>query len=407
MLQLFEEIEWFLNVHCSEVLSKNNVKFYRVYKNHHQGDYKCIIRNNMKSLDTTLELFDKCLMDIRPLWKNYLKFLITDGKVCVFFNRTLCFLHGLKNVIDLGELYGSNNLYPKIFMVNVDTTSKLNSLTNLRAKTVADILQKLLSSCGGTIVQNIDNESLNARPNYNIIISQNNHKNTNDDSIIFIQVGSVLNIADGQTITTDEYFKLRTEEIDSMCDYKLEINNVTTNREDLVKTTVVFDLVQSNIHKTMSLNLYSENPDIKTSCKGALFVMYNYVRLVALLEKFDYLVSCKKYSPLPSMDEIDFSLLSEDREWALMFDYILYWPTVIKQSLENFKDGKPKIHNICKFLMGLSSYFSVYYHHTRILTDSRPHLMSLIYARIYFLKAIAQVYKNALNLLQLRPLIKM
>lgn len=56
-----------------------------------------------------------------------------------------------------------------------------------------------------------------------------------------------------------------------MCDHKLEINSATNNKEDLVTATIFFDLIQSNIHKTMTLHLGNHKPDMKTSCKGWFF----------------------------------------------------------------------------------------------------------------------------------------
>lgn len=53
-----------------------------------------------------------------------------------------------------------------------------------------------------------------------------------------------------------------------------------------------------------------------------------------------------------------------------MYDYVLYWPTIVKQSLNYLEEGQPKLHTIFRFLMHFSSEFSIYYHRTRILTVS-------------------------------------
>lgn len=45
--------------------------------------------------------------------------------------------------------------------------------------------------------------------------------------------------------------------------------------------------------------------------EGASFILYNCARLATLFKEFDKRVESKLYPPLPALEQIDFSLLSE------------------------------------------------------------------------------------------------
>lgn len=58
-------------------------------------------------------------------------------------------------------------------------------------------------------------------------------------------------------------------------------------------------------------------------------------------------------------------------------------------------------------LSNLSAWFSVYYHRVKILTDNLPQLMSVMYARIYLLKALRNIFLKSLMILEIEPLNEM
>ncbi|KAG8272924.1 DALR anticodon-binding domain-containing protein 3 [Homalodisca vitripennis] len=129
---------------------------------------------------------------------------------------------------------------------------------------------------------------------------------------------------------------------------------------------------------------------------GAPFVLYNYARLSAILEKFDYCVAESMFRPLPSLDDINYSLFTEEDEWSLVFDLLAEWPAVVTEC-QNLT--RPGLHRLTGFLSTLASIFSVYYRHTRVLNEGLPHMVPLMEARIHLLLAIRQVFLNAFSLL--------
>ena len=71
----------------------------------------------------------------------------------------------------------------------------------------------------------------------------------------------------------------------------------------------------------------------------------------------------------PSLYFINIIFLSQD-EWQIMFDLILYWPSILKKSIIDIKSGRPKLHLIFDFLKKIATNFSQYYHRTKVLVVS-------------------------------------
>ncbi len=59
---------------------------------------------------------------------------------------------------------------------------------------------------------------------------------------------------------------------------------------------------------------------------------------------------------------------SFQEEWILLFNYVLAFPTLIGQTIGEFHKSTFSLHNLCIFLSGLASTFSIYYARIRILT---------------------------------------
>ncbi|KAK2165327.1 hypothetical protein LSH36_52g09055 [Paralvinella palmiformis] len=142
--------------------------------------------------------------------------------------------------------------------------------------------------------------------------------------------------------------------------------------------------------------------------RGGVFVMYNYARLSNLFRKFETAVHEGFYQPLPDVSTLDFSLLREEQEWELMFNYVLVYPSLVQNCIEMLRNNKSKAvihtHKVCQFLQDLSRALSSYYSHFHVLGEPHDHLLPVMYCRIYLLKSIQQVMHNALSLLSITPI---
>ncbi len=150
----------------------------------------------------------------------------------------------------------------------------------------------------------------------------------------------------------------------------------------------------------------SESSSVQS--RPGVFMLYNCARLTTLLQKYDDEVKKGVYPPLPDVASVDFSLLTRKEEWCLLCQYLMSYPDLLKDSVSDLKSAshKPNLHThrVCQFLHGLSRETSVYYHHVHILGESLPHLLPLMFARLWLLKGIHQVMLNALGMLGIQPL---
>ncbi|XP_042239036.1 uncharacterized protein LOC121877368 isoform X1 [Homarus americanus] len=132
------------------------------------------------------------------------------------------------------------------------------------------------------------------------------------------------------------------------------------------------------------------------------FILYNYARLSMIFESFEEYVKKEFVSPLPPTDEVDFSLLRHDEEWILVWMYILRWPEIVEEVALSIVNGcrKLKTASVTRFLHSLAHRFSAYYSRYHVLvSEPLPHLVPLMYARLYLFKAVHLVMTICFNLL--------
>jgi len=136
------------------------------------------------------------------------------------------------------------------------------------------------------------------------------------------------------------------------------------------------------------------------------FLLYNAVRFKSLFRKFESGVAKGEYSPLPPIDQIDFSLLDEQSEWNMLLEFILPFPNLIDQIACPGFPAAPQLpefatNKLCDFCMNLVNKFSSYFALVRILTTDKEQ-MPTMFARIYFCKALQTVLDNALDILTMK-----
>lgn len=60
---------------------------------------------------------ERLITEKKPLWKNYLKFSLIEGRASIFLDRTLCFANGIKIVQELGQNFGSNKVTEEVILI--------------------------------------------------------------------------------------------------------------------------------------------------------------------------------------------------------------------------------------------------------------------------------------------------
>ncbi|GLH00257.1 Protein of unknown function [Gryllus bimaculatus] len=137
----------------------------------------------------------------------------------------------------------------------------------------------------------------------------------------------------------------------------------------------------------------------------AHFILYNCARLSAIQEKYEKKCSENIYPSLVPLESVDLSLLTKEEEWDLLTNYLLMYPHVLQSTIEFIDKGKPLPNLLCQFLFSLCGCYSSYYRRVRVLTESRDHLLPVMFARLYLIKAVECVIHNALRLLGIEPFV--
>ncbi|XP_039283445.1 DALR anticodon-binding domain-containing protein 3 [Nilaparvata lugens] len=199
-------------------------------------------------------------------------------------------------------------------------------------------------------------------------------------------------------MTADDYF-LRTERMMKLKDDM----NFSLGKEDdrkIVDAVLRFELLMTKLSQPVKLSNQTDR------IKGAVYIMYNFVRLKAILNQFESNVTSGIYPPVPPFHQIDFQQLACEEEWHIMFCYLFDWPQVVRTACESLS-SKCHIHTIFMFLAKLSTNFSSYYAKERILTENREQLLPVMFARICLMKAIVRVMENAFTIVGISPLSRM
>lgn len=175
----------------------------------------------------------------------------------------------------------------------------------------------------------------------------------------------------------------------------------------LTKAAVVFEMLSTVCRQEVKICRASDvSSDEHLDYKGGVFVMYNFARLSTLFLHFEEAVAKGTYPALVEFDSVDFSLLQQEEEWGLLFNYVLLYPDILKGTVEDSAEStfhSIHTHKICQFLLSLSSSLSIYYSKTHILCEPRPHLMPLMFARLYLMKGIQKIILNCFGLLGIEP----
>uniref|UniRef100_S4RX96 DALR anticodon binding domain containing 3 n=1 Tax=Petromyzon marinus TaxID=7757 RepID=S4RX96_PETMA len=178
----------------------------------------------------------------------------------------------------------------------------------------------------------------------------------------------------------------------------------------MTAATVKFELLSSAHRSTLPLEL-GEGAERASAARGrrsGTFVMYNSARLSTLFQNYRTAVKQGMYPKFPEVSSLDFSLLNEEEEWRLLYNYIVPFGELLSRSshLEPARGIHATAHTdvLYKFLVELSMDFSSYYNRVRVLSEPVPHLSGIMFARLRLLERLQEVMHAAMSALGLPPL---
>ncbi|KAI5631483.1 DALR anticodon binding domain-containing protein [Phthorimaea operculella] len=274
------------------------------------------------------------------------------------------------------------------------------SITSLRLKYLTNSIQNLYL---------LDSECKKRKPD--ILISSKSSSKSDDGYMILC--GTVLNSKTGakeSNLTGEDFIKLRQNEMTLIAQHKYGVRVATDTKwkefiAHLGESAAIFELLQTKASSAVKINF--DHPTAGSS-KGASFVLYNCARLETIIKTYNEKVEEGLYPPLPEIKDVDLSLLTQEDEWILVFNYILGLPSLINNCIEiNEKSCEFRPHLICSFLSSMVRVFSQYYRKVRILTEPRKHLLPVIFARMHMLIVLNDTLKTCLRILNIKSVSQM
>ncbi|CAN0221014.1 unnamed protein product [Lampetra fluviatilis] len=229
-----------------------------------------------------------------------------------------------------------------------------------------------------------------------------------------VVVGSVKTGEGTLQVNALEYLRLRRAQMKEASVMKYGNSVQGPEWEEIIDVmtaaTVKFELLSSAHRSTLPLEL-SEGAERASAARGrrsGTFVMYNAARLSTLFHNYRMAVKRGMYPTFPEVTSLDFSLLNEEEEWRLLYNYIVPFGELLSRSshLEPARGIHATAHTdvLYKFLVELSMDFSSYYNRVRVLSEPVPHLSGIMFARLRLLERLQEVMHAAMAALGLPPL---
>ncbi|XP_065203118.1 DALR anticodon-binding domain-containing protein 3 [Planococcus citri] len=320
---------------------------------------------------------------------------IEKNRILVSLDRKETFTRCIQQINSMSSDYGHCSQFSKeeiCFICDRETSS--DDLTNFRVNYLVEIAKNLTSAIGFDVMENDESDQ-------KLYFTHKSNSSVDRSQYRLVLCGVVKNAETKMketSITVPEYRRIKNKiMIEEMKDRDKLLLHVT---ELLTDALLKFNLLHVKINSPVLMNL---NPLLEDFDGTAVFIMYNYSRLNAIIHEYEERVQKKCYPPLPSVDSVDFGLLKEEKEWIILFNFLLQFPNVVLNAGKDIKKGQFSPYILYNFLHNMSRTVSSYYRSTKILLYNRPQLLPLIVARMYLIKAVHQVFTNGLNLLGIKP----
>lgn len=142
-------------------------------------------------------------------------------------------------------------------------------------------------------------------------------------------------------------------------------------------------------------------------------VLYNYTRIKQILLKYEEAVKEKCYPKLPSLSDVNFSLINSHQELSLIdLMWMSYDCKSQHLSVSFNEDDSLNIKHFCpskvvSYLEKLSNSVSSFYKNNHVLVQNLPHQIPLLHARVYLLKCCLKIFEYFFYLLLITPMDQM
>nr|XP_033322398.1 DALR anticodon-binding domain-containing protein 3-like [Megalopta genalis] len=334
------------------------------------------------------------------------KYFLQKERICLFLQRVPILQYSIRTVIERKHDYGRRSPVNKICSLRTQQ-DKESELTTARLNLIQIVTKNILDLHGCKISK----EDADLK-----VVFTSKSQGKMEDSSKRCVCGIVKNSkSNGKEtlLTYEEYIENKINELKVLNDqrnsemYEKDIGADEQFLENLAKATTTFELLSVKPSRAVFIGYKAAADRTTTNTKGAPFVLYNATRIAAIIEKYNNKRLAGEYPDLPDISDVNFSLLDQEEEWELVYNFIIGYQEIIKDCIkyEPVFQTNPQI--LCIFLSRMCHKFSVYYRRIRILTEAYDHLIPTMTARLFMLYALQIVIQNALTLMDIVPVSRM
>ncbi|KAJ8686945.1 hypothetical protein QAD02_022739 [Eretmocerus hayati] len=362
----------------------------------------CKYKNPSLHSDLILEIFKQNITQLLEqicATPKSLQFTISLSQnfVLLNFKRQVASYLAIKTAIDHGPLYGSVHGCNKIYKLHIDYDDE-SVTTNMRLNLLKTVSVNLLK-CQGYLVQ--DEEC-----NENYVYTIKSEGSTAEGYKRYL-CGAVLNDHKSKErgMTQKMYLRSKVEKVKELNAQRcpniyIDKNNIEGDIEKIANAAITYELLSTK----HSIPVIVESSDgIDRSIKEASFILYNNVRMTAILDKYAKLVLEDEFPQIVPIEEIEtFNKIIDDESWSLVYNYIMKYPDVLKSVITVEPKLDINIQSLWFFVSSLCHDFSKYYRRNRILmkgVDFNDQIISIATERLHLLRALRIVLRNSLSLL--------
>lgn len=318
----------------------------------------------------------------------------------MFLERRSIIKSIISEVIEKGPFFGKGK--PKDEYICLTFYSDEESeLTTVRLRLIKDVCEKVLDLQGYKLCKEICHDTI-------VLTSKSQEERSKECNryVCGVVKNSETNTKE-RKLTWSKYTNIKMEVLMGLNEQKY----FCTNRQDgsnenflrkMAEASIIFELLSIKPSRPVFINIHKEEGRSLTNTKGASFILYNTARIASIIEKYNKGASSGEYPNLIEVKDVDFSLLDDEDEWELIYNFVVGYSKVIESSIRHKSIFQVCPQVICMFLSRLTQKFSIYYRRIKILTERYEHLHNQLIARIYMLKALQIVLENALAILNIK-----
>ncbi|XP_011138873.1 uncharacterized protein LOC105182838 [Harpegnathos saltator] len=364
-------------------------------------------RGNNTDANVSKEVFEQLLSKSGDWPIRIQRCSLQKEKICVYLNRMDVIPNIIKTAISCDNTFGRIIANDKVFNLRYQSDTK-SDLTTQRLRLIRSIIAKVMDLHG----YRISDEDCNDK-----YIFTSRSKGSIEDGYERYVCGVVKNIQSNTKeihATWEQCIKDRMDYLNNNYHYMFNCEENEDNVEkylilcDMAHAIIIFDLISVAPRQPVVIeyNICKSSTYIRNT-KGASFVLYNTARIARIIAKYNMMVLCGEFPPLPNIDDVDFSQLQQEEEWELIYNFIFGYPQMLQNCLRYKPNFQIYPQVICTFLSELCQKFSSYYGKTKILMGGSVHLAPKMFARLYMLQALQVVLSNALSILDIKPVSQM